>query len=85
MSAVLFVAIAYMYRVNGALFEKRHLEYVEILRETSAALMSVTNSTANVIAALDKIEIRIQEANTSNNELRQVIEYCKNRSGNNAG
>jgi len=81
-AAVALMALAHVYKSTGNLLEKRHVEYVSILRETSVALISTTNSISNVIAALDKIEIKIQESNATNIELKQVIEYCKARGGN---
>ena len=56
MSVVLLAAIIYLYRSMNSLLEKRNQQFIDALRETTAALQQHSDDSRRVEALLQRVE-----------------------------
>jgi len=61
MCVVLIAAIVYLYRSMGSLLEKRNDQFVELLKETSIVLQTISEQNKRIERILGRVEHRLDE------------------------
>ena len=55
-SVILFLGIVYLYRTMNAILERRNEQFIEVLRETTAALQQNSDTSQRVDKTLERVE-----------------------------
>ncbi len=76
-AAITLIALAHIYKTTSDLLEKRHSEFVSILKEASHALLSASTSITKMTSMLDRIESSMKKDEELVKEIKKIMEHCK--------